>query len=186
MKTHLVSLSAILLFWLEACTTPYVLTPDSRPSPYWQTPFISYDELNKRWEGDKIRIVLVDGNEKRGRFVHVDSAGVSWIGKEFSNYQNMSMSNVRQVSFSRNYAWEGAGAGFLIVAGSMVWSGAWAPATEGMNPPRTVYPGRYFTVLGGVAGAFLGAIGGSLITQTDEIQVVHIAGPGTLKRDSTK
>lgn len=165
---------------------PYILTAVPRPTPYWQMPFLSYDELNKRWEGGKIRIVLADGNEKRGKFVYVDSASVAWIGEEFGIYGKIPISTVRQLDLSRNYPWEGAGAGFLIVAGSLMWSGRWAASTEGMNPPETVYTGRYFTVAGGVAGALLGAAVGSLITRTDEIQVVHVEGPSTLKPDSTK
>jgi hypothetical protein len=186
MKLIPVLLAILFPFALAACTSPYVLTNVPRTSPYWQTQFISYAELNSNREEWKIRIVLADGTEKLGRFVHVDSASVAWIDEEVGLYEKIPTPTVRRLELSRNYPWEGAGAGFLIVAGDLVWSGAWAPGQEGGNHPETSYLGRYITVAGGVAGALLGAVGGSFITRTDEIQVVPLAGQSTTRSDSTK
>jgi outer membrane lipoprotein SlyB len=186
MKSIPAVLAIVFAFALVGCSTPYTLTSVPRTSAYWQAQYISYGELNSKWEGRNIRIVLANGNEERGKFVHADSTSVAWIAEEFGVYEKIPITTVRRLVLSRNYPWEGAGAGFLIVAGSMVWSGWWAPGQEGMNPPETVYTGRYITVAGGVAGALLGAAGGSLITRTDEIQIVPVAGPSTSKSDSTK
>ena len=115
----------------------------------------------------------------------MDSVSVAWIDEEFGLFEKVPTPMVCRLELSRNYPWEGAAAGFLLVSVDLVWSGYWAPGQEGGNHPEASYLGRYITVAGGVAGAVLGAVAGSRITHRDEIQFAPPGGQSTTTSDST-
>lgn len=51
MKTNLMTLVIILSFGIDACSTKYVLTKVPQQTPYFQTQYLSYEELMAKCHG---------------------------------------------------------------------------------------------------------------------------------------
>jgi hypothetical protein len=185
MKTNLVTLVIIMSFVIEACSTTYVLTSVPQQTLYFQTQYMSYEELMAKCHGETITIVMRDSIRVRGTLVQADSATIAWTNPKAGSIRSIPTFQVEYLELSRNYAWEGGIVGILLGTVHSLLGGAWGPQQPG-GPNSINYDGRYFVVMGGVLGGFLGAVVGSTIRPTDIFQVVPFAGGNTTKSDSTK
>ncbi len=185
MKTYLVTLVLILSFGIEACSSTYVLTTVPQQTPYFTTQYMSFDELMAKGHGETFTIVMTDGNRVRGTLVQADSATIAWTNSKAGSIRSIPISQVEHLELSRNYVWEGGAVGLLLCTVPPLATGAWGPQQPG-GPNSINYDGRYFVVMGGVFGGFLGAGVGSAIRTTDIFQVVPFAGQSKTKSDSTK
>jgi len=185
MNMNLLTLVIISSCGIEACSTTYVLTKAPQQSLYFETQYISYEELMAKCLGETITIVMRDSNRVSGTLVQVDSATVAWIDAKAGSIRSIPTSQVEHLELSRNYVWEGATLGLLLVTVPALATGAWGPQQPG-GPKSINYDGRYFLVTGGVLGGFLGAGVGSAIKHKDIVQILPLAGGSATKSGSTK
>ena len=173
MKATVVTLVLVLSFGIEACSSTYVLTTVPQQTPYFTTQYMSYGALMAKGDGETFTIVMTDGNRVRGSLVQADSASIAWIDATTRSIHKVPTFLVHHLELSRNYVWEGGTAGLLLFTVPSLASGAWGPQYHSrLDEPD--YSGRYFTVLGGVFGALVGAGIGSAIRSTDRYMVVPV------------
>ena len=185
MRAYMITLVLVLSFGIEACSTTYVLTTVPRQTPYFTTQYMSFDELMATGNGETFTIVMTDGNRVRGILVQADSANIAWSDVTLPLIHKVPTFLVQHLERSRNYVWEGGIVGLLLVTVPSLATGGWGPQYPSrLDEPD--YTGRYFVVVGGVLGCFLGAGVGSAIRSTDIFQVVPFAVQSKTKSDSTK
>jgi hypothetical protein len=184
-ERHLIAAGILIVFSFEACSSSYTLTPVAKSSTYWPTQYMSYAEMNEKWEGGNTTIVMLDGTEQRGKFVHADSVCISWTDAESGVMQRVPTPMVRRVDLSCTHPWDGAAVGFLVVFAVGSSGGTWGSAEGEHHDTSFRDAARVFSVVGGVAEGFLGAAVGTWITHHDEIHFARVAEPGTSKSDSS-